>query len=118
MGVKAMIKTPSLATLKKYGLDEWHFIAMVARQNGVCAVCEKEPTSGRLNIDHEHVKGWARMPPEKRRIYVRGLLCYMCNRYLMVKGSTRQKHLNAAQFIADYKQRRFNVHGIPKGEDA
>lgn len=44
---------------------------MLAAQNGVCAICGKEPTKGRgrkLHIDHDHETG-------KRR----GLLCNGCN---------------------------------------
>jgi hypothetical protein len=60
-----MVKTPSKATLKKYGLSEDEWQKILTRQNGVCAVCEKVPTTGRLCIDHEHVKGWKKLPPEK-----------------------------------------------------
>lgn len=110
------IITPSTATLRKYGLDEADFVTMVERQEGGCAICRLVPTKGRLNIDHEHVRGWKKMPPEKRKIYVRGLLCYMCNHYLMGRGSTMQKHINAAQFIRDYKVRRLTMYGVPIDE--
>ena len=34
---------------------------------------------GSWHVDHEHVDGWEEMPPEKRKLYVRGLLCNGCN---------------------------------------
>ena len=63
---------PSRATMSKYGLtvDLWKEIA--ERQGYVCAVCKKVPESGRLHIEHHHVKGWKKMPPEQRRLFVRG----------------------------------------------
>lgn len=62
-------KTPS-----KYGITNDIYLAMVASQNGKCAICGNEslPTKhrgkGKLYIDHDHTTG-----------IVRGLLCARCN---------------------------------------
>jgi hypothetical protein len=45
-----------------------HYGAMMAEQNGVCAICKDPPKKNRLHIDHNHLTG-----------RVRGLLCIRCN---------------------------------------
>jgi hypothetical protein len=97
-----MVKTPSKATLKKYGLSEDEWQKILTRQNGVCAVCEKVPTTGRLCIDHEHVKGWKKLPPEKRALCVRGLLCWSCNFYYVGRGITLGKANNVVRYLERY----------------
>ncbi len=74
------LKQPSTKTLAKYGLQLSDWEAIAQRQNYACYVCQKLPTTGRLCIDHEHVKGWAKMPDDQRKLYVRALLCHWCNR--------------------------------------
>lgn len=63
--------------LRKYGLTPEQFDALLASQNGVCAICGKPETTRQphrvsgldpLAVDHDHVTG-----------KVRGLLCFMCN---------------------------------------
>jgi hypothetical protein len=96
---------PSAATLKKYGLslEEWETIA--GAQEGACFVCRKLPTKGRLCIDHEHVKGWKKMPPEQRKLYVRGLLCWVCNHYYLGRGITIDKAKRVVEYLENYKNR-------------
>jgi hypothetical protein len=51
--------------LRKYGLSEETFSALLGSQGGVCAICKiEEPTA----VDHDHSTG-----------QVRGLLCHLCN---------------------------------------
>jgi|ERR1700694_15121 len=51
----------------KYGITHEEFDALVAKQNGLCAICGILPVD-RLQVDHEH---------KTRK--VRGLLCWPCN---------------------------------------
>lgn len=44
---------------------------MLARQGGVCAICNKRQVSRRLAVDHDHETG-----------QIRGLLCLRCNQAL------------------------------------
>ena len=83
------LKRPTESTLRKYGLSvgDWNLIAF--RQGERCALCKGLPPSGRLAIDHEHVRGFKRMPPDEKRKHVRGLLCQLpCNRYLLAKNTS------------------------------
>jgi len=53
--------------LRKYGITLADYDAMLARQNGLCAICQKKPDRT-LAVDHCHVTG-----------RVRRLLCLRCN---------------------------------------
>lgn len=101
-----MLLEPSSSTLKKYGLSTEEWRAMAASQKNCCFVCEREPTKGRLCIDHEHVKGWKRMPPEQRKLYVRGLLCWVCNHYYLGRGITAERARKVVSYLDAYATRR------------
>lgn len=60
----------------------------------------------RLNIDHEHLRGWAKLPDDERKKYVRGLLCPYDNRVVVGrhKESTRLKA--AAKYLDSYHRRK------------
>jgi Recombination endonuclease VII len=52
-----------------YGISPEEYDAMLARQDGVCAICRNKPDKDKpLCVDHCHVTG-----------EVRGLLCHRCN---------------------------------------
>lgn len=104
-----MISTPSESTLKKYGLSAEEWRAMADAQNDACYVCLKTPTTGRLCIDHEHVKGWKSLSPDKRKLFVRGLLCWVCNHYYLGRGITVDKARNVVSYLERYAVRRPDV---------
>lgn len=99
-----MIETPSKATLAKYGLSEQEWRNILERQGGVCAICKKEPSKGRLCIDHEHVKNWKKLPSEQRKLYVRGLLCWFCNHYYVGRCITIEKAENVVTYLKHYEK--------------
>lgn len=58
----------NLRLLKQYGISYDQYLALLAQQNGVCAICQKTPIKRKLGVDHDHRTG-----------EVRGLLCGNCN---------------------------------------
>jgi len=102
------ILVPTALTLKKHGLDEHAWRVILDRQRGVCGACGTLPPSLRLNLDHEHVRGYAKMSDENKRKYHRGLLCMMCNRYRLARGATFQNLQGAANYLRAYENRRID----------
>lgn len=90
---------PKPATLKRYGLtlEEWE--AILERQGGLCAICETLPKSGRLHIEHQHVKGWKKMPPNERKKWVRGLACFRCNTEYLGRSITVARARNVVSYL-------------------
>ena len=99
---------PSTKTLNKYGLNigSWFWIA--TGQGLVCGVCGKLPKSGRLNVDHDHVKGYKKLPPHQKRKHIRGLLCYVCNKFFAMRGMTEEKARRLVKYLASYAERSAN----------
>lgn len=90
---------PTLVTLNKYGLSAAEWQAMHDVQGGACAICRITPTTGLLCVDHRHARGWKKLPPEKRKTYVRGLLCWTCNLMLVGRGVTLAKLRAAIAYL-------------------
>jgi|SRR5690349_19488943 len=97
-----MIKIPTQKTLDKYGLSEEEWLEILHRQGDVCAICGIQPSTGRFYTDHEHVKGWKHMPPEERKKYVRGLLCYIDNNKILTRGVNIERLRKAANYLEAY----------------
>lgn len=115
------MKAPSQSTLDKYGLSESDWVAIYERQGASCAVCKTPQLSREVFdkktkkvktktsvfcIDHEHVKDYKKLPPEQRARYVRGLLCFWCNKCYVGRGITIEKSQNVTAFLLAYAQRR------------
>lgn len=81
---------PRPETLARYGLtlESWNYLADL--QGRICPIHGRLPSTGRLNIDHRHVNGWAQMSPGQRALYIRGLICWTCNRLYVGRGITVQ----------------------------
>lgn len=62
---------PKPKRAKGLGVTDLEYAAMLAGQDGHCALCPAEPKTRRLDVDHDHATG-----------KVRGLLCHWCNRRL------------------------------------
>ncbi len=60
-----------------YGLSLEQYEELLARQDGVCAICKKGPRRNRLHVDHDH----SCCPNAKTSCgkCIRGLLCVGCN---------------------------------------
>ena len=98
-------RIPTQGTLKRYGLAEKEWLGILKKQGGVCAVCKLFPQSGRFVVDHQHVPKWKKMPPEERRKYVRGILCFMCNGKCVNKHMTLEKAVEIVLYLTTYHER-------------
>jgi 5-methylcytosine-specific restriction endonuclease McrA len=72
------------ALIRKYGITESDYEAMLQRQRGLCAVCGEPPGQKRLHVDHDHATG-----------RVRELLCTPCNTLAGHLGSKRRTGVEA-----------------------
>ena len=74
---------------KKYNLTVPEYEAMKSRQNGLCAICERVPSSVRgLFVDHDHATG-----------KVRGMLCCTCNAILGMARDNETILSNAIAYL-------------------
>jgi hypothetical protein len=90
---------PSKATLDKYGLSSQEWESILHSQGDVCAICKKESKTGRYVTDHPHVKGYKKLPPEQRKKFVRGILCWWDNKQIVGRGVTIEKLQNAIDYL-------------------
>lgn len=88
-------KTKNNDLKKMYGITLQEYENLLAKQNGVCAICGgKETTKSndgfprRMPVDHDHATG-----------KIRGLLCTQCNRGLGMFGENRNRLLAAAAYV-------------------
>lgn len=72
---------------KQLGIDDAEYERLLAAQGGHCALCPNRPKTRRLHVDHDHATG-----------KVRGLLCYVCNKYLPASRDA-EWHRRAAEYI-------------------
>jgi hypothetical protein len=100
-------KVPLPKTLEKYGLTSLEFVELADSQGHACAVCGTSLDGKRANIDHEHVKGWRHMPPERRKTFVRGLVCHWCNRAYLGRSVTIRKARAVVAYLEAYEARKF-----------
>ena len=100
------MKTPTKVTLDKYGLTEDLWIEMLQEQGGVCYICQKMPSKKRFVIDHQHVPNYKKLSPEKKRAYIRAILCWWCNKSYMGKGITLEKAQNMITLLKEYEERK------------
>ncbi len=104
------INVPTPQTLQRYGLTRGEWTALVVLdveyEVWMCPVCGKTPPSGRTVIDHYHVRGWKKMPPDERKEYVRGVVCVTCNHFVLTRYGTPARFRAAADYLEDYEKRR------------
>lgn len=104
-------KEPTKQTLAKYGLSLEGWLNILIKQGGVCAICRKLPSTGRLCVEHFHRKGWKQLPPEERRKDVRGLCCFACNTQYLGRGITVEKARNVLAYLEAFEGQSFDANG-------
>jgi hypothetical protein len=75
------------ARAKALGVTDAEYARLLAAQDGHCALCPNTPKTRRLHVDHDHKTG-----------RVRGLLCYVCNKYLPASRDA-DWHRDAAHYL-------------------
>lgn len=85
-------------SLKRYGMTEADYEAMLTAQANLCAVC-RQPSTRRLEVDHCHATG-----------VVRALLCHNCNSAL---GHAKD-NVTRLQALIGYLQ----IHQAPQVSEA
>lgn len=104
---------PSNQTLIRYGLSLSEYYDLLEKQNYRCGICGKDPgvhkTTGRLklSIDHEHIKQWAKMKPEIRKTYCRGLLCTHCNLYVANRNLSLMRAIQLVEYLKKYEENKW-----------
>ena len=99
------MRVPSKATLRKYGLTVGEWMTLYNKHGGRCHICKREqsPEAKRaFHTDHEHISGWSKMPPEQRKLFVRGIICYTCNRFRMTRGTTLETARGMVAYLEEY----------------
>lgn len=74
---------------RTYGLEPGQYAAMLAAQDGRCAICRKRPRRRRLAVDHNHFTNEPR-----------ALLCMLCNKALGLWEFNQETAANAAHYLA------------------
>lgn len=99
------MKIPSNTTLRKYGLSVEDWLQIWDSQNGICPICNRymEKT---VVIDHFHAPNWKKMPPEKRKLYVRGLTDWWCNKTFLGRGITVERAQNVVKYLKAFEKRK------------
>lgn len=100
------IKIPAKATLKKYGLEQYEWLRMLQDQGWVCPIMGTIPSSGRLVTDHDHVRGWDKMPPDQRKLYVRGITSWYANHAYLGRGISVERAENVVCYLRAYEERK------------
>lgn len=80
---------------RAYGLTIEQYDAMLAAQQGVCAICLKAPRERYLTVDHNHATG-----------EVRALLCRHCNAGLGLYDESPELLQRAAAYLNRFTTRK------------
>jgi hypothetical protein len=82
------------ALLRRYGLTNAQYDALVALGGGVCWVCKKAPKRGRLHVEHDHSDG-----------RVRAATCMYCNRFYFAANRGDKAEIVAFLLSCDFDGR-------------
>lgn len=73
-----------------YGITESDYEAILKLQGGACAICGRYPKKFRLSVDHHHRTGW-----------VRGLICWDCNKAIAYLRDDHARAQRAHLYLAN-----------------
>jgi len=102
-------RLPVRKTLNLYGLTLYEWLHLLNSQGWVCGCCKKGRGNAPFNIDHHHVKRWRKLPKEERKKYVRGILCWRCNKIVVASRLTAEESTRITTYLKKYEARRKNA---------
>jgi recombination endonuclease VII len=104
-GRRVEIHEPTPVTLKKYGLalNDWKEI--VSSQGYRCPICLRV-LEKHTNIDHFHVQNYRYMKSDKKKLYVRGVTCWYCNKNMLPKGINVDNARRVVDYLTAFERRR------------
>lgn len=102
------IAPPTKRTLNKYGLNRRAWLVLMHEQEWKCPICLTPKAL--WNIDHQHVAGWNKMTLKEKVRYVRGILCWMCNKNNAPSNLTAVQASRLASYLGKYEHRRDGAH--------
>lgn len=85
--------------LARYGITLEEYKAILAKQNGVCAIC-LEPSDKSLHVDHDHNCCPGRNSCGK---CVRSFLCSNCNTAIGLMEDNPDRLIDAAMYLMSYR---------------
>jgi ribosome-binding protein aMBF1 (putative translation factor) len=105
---KARRNARKASLLRNFGITVEQYDELLDAQDGVCAICGKEPQGQRLAVEHDHGTG-----------EILGLCCFYCNHWLLGRhGRDPEKYQRAADYLRDPPARRVLPpgHVAPEGK--
>src|SRR6266852_1434020 len=98
-----LVRPPSRATLRKYGLTYSTWDKIWNAQGQKCGLCGGQ--HNKWFVEHEHTKQYSKMPSEIRSMYVRGIVGFVCNKFLIGKHTLTTARL-VVKYLESYEARR------------
>lgn len=85
----------------KYGLDAEDVARKWEEQDGLCPICKQPLATKRWVIEHRHVVGFRKLPPQIKAQYFRGLVDNWCNHRVlsMAERGGRERAENVAIYL-------------------
>lgn len=100
------VTPPSAQTLRKYGMSSDEWLQLLADQGWRCPICLRDAGKLRLNTDHEHVRGFDKMPDREKKQYTRGILCAYCNFRRVHSTMSAELYQRCADYVRRYEERK------------
>lgn len=101
------LKDPRVNSRRRHGLSPTDVAAMLAAQDGKCALCGNPLAYADVNVDHSHLLAAIHDhdPARGCRYCRRSLLCRPCNLALGWFGDSPDRLLQAATYIREWHAR-------------
>jgi hypothetical protein len=86
--IKYKDRNTNYCLVRKYGITLEEYNLLVAKQNGLCGMCQKPKDRRRFCVDHDHQTG-----------KIRGLLCDRCNTGIGLIGDSHNSIKRALLYL-------------------